>query len=175
MLAKCPYCGASLRRDGADQNPLKCWMCTAPLPDLPEIPQSAMNQTVVLRPLGSRGRAGALKLDENAIVETPSLPENQLIKIAVEEGTQPGTVYDVSRPLMTIGRLGGGADIQVDDPEVSRLHCSIEVRRDSILLQDLRSKNGTFFDGSRIFATRLDQLSRFRIGATVLRVDRIEL
>jgi pSer/pThr/pTyr-binding forkhead associated (FHA) protein len=130
---------------------------------------------VVMRAVGSRVKTGALKLDENAVVETPSLPENQVIKIAVEEGIQPGTVYEVSRPLMTIGRLGGGADIQIDDPEVSRFHCSIEVRRDSILLQDLRSKNGTYFDGSRIFATRLDQMSRFRIGGTVLRVDRIAL
>lgn len=174
MLTNCPYCGASLRRHASDQAPAKCWMCTAPLPQSSELANSDANQTIVLRPLRARGRASALNLDGAAAVEAPSLPENQTIKIAVEEGAEPGRIFEISRPLMTIGRLGGDADIQIDDPEISRLHCSIEVRRDSILLQDLQSKNGTFLNGSRIFAGRLDQVPRFRIGGTTLRVDRTE-
>jgi pSer/pThr/pTyr-binding forkhead associated (FHA) protein len=46
------------------------------------------------------------------------------------------------------------------------------VRRDAILLQDLRSKNGTFIDGERVFAARLEETSQFRVGTTVLRIDR---
>jgi pSer/pThr/pTyr-binding forkhead associated (FHA) protein len=126
----------------------------------------------MIRPNGSRSRAGALRLDENVSAQTQTLvlPQNTAIKIAVVLGTSPGKEYELSRPLMTIGRLGGGADIEIDDPEVSRLHCSIEVRRDAILLQDLRSKNGTYIEGGRVFASRLEETSEFQIGTTVLRV-----
>jgi hypothetical protein len=176
MPSSCPYCGASLHRDGADQTPAKCWMCTAPLPQEPlhsELKGMPSNQTVVLRPLAPR-RPGAIRLDEKVSSHTQTLvlPANVAIKLAVVTGNAPGKVYELSRPLMTIGRMGGGADIEIDDPEVSRLHCSVEVRRDAILLQDLRSKNGTFIDDSRVFSARLEETSEFRVGATVLRVDR---
>jgi hypothetical protein len=179
MRTHCPYCGASLHRDGADQNPTKCWMCTAPLPEdavQAQLKNKASNQTVVIRPLSPR-RPGAMRLDEKVGSQTQTLvlPSNAAIKLAVVVGANPGKVYELSRPLMTIGRLGGGADIEIDDVEVSRLHCSVEVRRDAILLQDLRSKNGTFIDESRVFSARLEETSEFRVGGTILRVDRTSL
>jgi pSer/pThr/pTyr-binding forkhead associated (FHA) protein len=79
-------------------------------------------------------------------------------------------VRELSRPLLTIGRLGGGADMEIDDPEISRLHCAVEVRRDAILLHDLRSTNGTYLGGSRVFAARLDESSKFRVGSSFLQV-----
>ena len=72
---------------------------------------------------------------------------------------------------MTIGRLGGDADIQIDDPGVSRLHCAPEVRRDAILLHDLRSRNGTFVDNSQVMAARLRNESQFRIGSSCLQIE----
>lgn len=78
--------------------------------------------------------------------------------------------YELSRPLVTVGRPGGGADIEIDDPEISRLHCAVEVRRDAILLHDLRSTNGTYLGDSRVFAARLEQASTFRIGSSLLQV-----
>jgi pSer/pThr/pTyr-binding forkhead associated (FHA) protein len=72
---------------------------------------------------------------------------------------------------MTIGRAGGKADIQIDDPEVSRLHCSVEVRGNAILLHDLRSTNGTFVGHSRVVSARLRKMSQFRIGSSYLRID----
>ena len=173
MQTRCPHCGASLHRDGADKNPTRCWMCTAPLDRVAAKPKSS-NPTI-MRPVGesAAARPGAIRLQEDAAqTQTLSLPSDTVIKIAVVQGRRPGTEYEISRPLMTIGRLGGGADIEIDDPEVSRLHCSVEVRREAILLQDLRSKNGTFLDGARVFAAQLDETSRFRIGSTVLRIDR---
>lgn len=173
MQTQCPYCGASLHKDGAEQTPTKCWMCTAPLDSAPPSSKLNNNSTVILRPIAPRNRAGALRLDENVSPQTKTLvlPRNAAIKLAVVAGQNPGTIYELSRPLMTIGRKGGGADIEIDDVEVSRLHCSIEIRRDAILLQDLRSKNGTFIDGARVFAARLEETSEFQVGATVLRVD----
>ena len=72
---------------------------------------------------------------------------------------------------MTIGRVGGKADIQIDDPEVSRLHCAVEVRGDTILLSDLGSTNGTFVDNSRVLAARLNKMSQFRVGSSYLEIN----
>jgi hypothetical protein len=183
MLTRCPYCGASLHQAGANpaQNPVKCWMCTAPLPQ-DEIAKPApkmSNATVVIRPLRDRerGRVGALRLDENSSPHTKTLilPQNEIIRLEVLEGAKTGTLFDLSKALMTIGRLGGGADIEIDDPEVSRLHCSIEVRRDAILLQDMHSKNGTFMGDSRVFTAKLRADSEFRVGGTLLRVNRLAI
>jgi len=174
MQTRCPHCGASLHRSG-DQQPLtKCWMCTAPLEAAPARPK-ADNPTVMMRvPRDLARRPGALRLEESiSPTQTLVLPQNAVIKLAVVLGARPGAEYELSRPLMTIGRLGGGADIEVDDPEVSRLHCSIEVRRDAILLQDLHSKNGTFIADARVFASRIDESTSFRVGTTVLRIKRI--
>ncbi len=76
----------------------------------------------------------------------------------------------MSKPLMTIGRLHGGADIEIDDPEVSRSHCAVEVRRDTILLHDLKSTNGTYVEDSRVFATQLESMSTFRIGNSTIQI-----
>lgn len=173
MQSRCPHCGATLHRDGEDQNPARCWMCTAPLEAVPAKPK-VDNPTIILRPSRTSGspRPGAIRLNDGADAQSLTLPSDTVVKIAVVQGVRPGAEYEISRPLMTIGRLGGGADIEIDDPEVSRVHCSVEVRKESILLQDLRSKNGTFLDGARVFAAKLEETSRFRIGSTVLRVDR---
>jgi hypothetical protein len=181
MLTRCPYCGASLHQADANsaQSPAKCWMCTAPLPQDEALKPAAKvsNPTVILRPLGARSRSGALRLDENSTPHTKTLvlPHNEVIRLHVTEGNRAGALFDLSKPLMTIGRLGGGADIEIDDPEVSRLHCSIEVRRDAILLQDMHSKNGTFMGDARVFNARLTADSEFRVGATVLKLNRVAI
>jgi hypothetical protein len=174
MQTRCPQCGASLHRSG-DQQPLtKCWMCTAPLESVPSRPK-VNNPTIMMRvPRDLGRRPGALRLEEiGSPTQTLVLPQNAVIKVAVVQGTRQGAEYELSRPLMTIGRLGGGADIEIDDPEVSRLHCSIEVRREAILLQDLHSKNGTFINDARVFASRIDESTCFRVGSTVLKINRI--
>jgi type III secretion system (T3SS) inner membrane Yop/YscD-like protein len=183
MQARCPHCGASLHREGEDpaqSNPANCWMCNVPLPNAAQTTvrgsrRSIDSTTLVMRPLADRLRPGARRLEDPAAVQTTTLalPPDQVIRVSIVEGLHQGEMFDLSRPLVTIGRMGGGADIQVDDTEVSRLHCSIEVRADSIVLQDLRSTNGTFINDTRVFSARIEPSSRIRIGKTVLRIDRL--
>jgi pSer/pThr/pTyr-binding forkhead associated (FHA) protein len=101
---------------------------------------------------------------------TLDLPEHKSIMISVVEGTSQGIERGMTVPLVTIGRLRGGADIEIDDPKVSRLHCAIEVTNDSVLLRDLRSTNGTFIGERRIQSIQLQQSAEFRIGETKIRV-----
>ena len=113
-----------------------------------------------------------MRLKGDSVSQTTSLvlPQNQTINIFVAAGRSQGMGFELFRPLMTIGRLGGGADIEIDDPEASRLHCAIEVRRDAILLHDLGSTNGTYLGDSRVLVTRLEQMSKFRIGSSFLQL-----
>jgi pSer/pThr/pTyr-binding forkhead associated (FHA) protein len=98
------------------------------------------------------------------------LPEHKSVLISVVEGASQGVERGLTVPLVTIGRLRGGADIEIDDPKVSRLHCAIEVKNDSVLLRDLRSTNGTYVGEKRVHAALLQDSAEFRIGETKIRV-----
>ncbi len=77
----------------------------------------------------------------------------------------------MTMPLVTIGRLRGGADFEIDDPMISRLHCAVEVKNDTVYLRDLRSTNGTYVADKRVLATQIDDSTEFRIGTSTLRVS----
>ncbi len=62
-----------------------------------------------------------------------------------------------------------GADFNINDSEASRQHAAVEVRDAVILLEDLKSTNGTLIDGERITEiTELPDKAEFQIGATTL-------
>ena len=62
--------------------------------------------------------------------------------------------------------MGGGADMQIDDPEVCPLHCAVAITANSLRLYDLDSVNGTYVDDERIQVADLQDLSIIRIGFT---------
>ena len=64
-------------------------------------------------------------------------------------GPADGTVIRLSGAITTIGR-GPGADINVGDPMVSRLHARIQADADGFWIQDLASVNGTFVNGEKL-------------------------
>lgn len=130
-------------------------------------------RTVVRQPADPAERRSAARFDRASGSHAQSLeiPSGQAINICVVSGVSQGMEFELSRPLMTIGRVGGKADIQIDDPEVSRLHCAVEVRGDTILLSDLGSTNGTFVDNSRVLAARLNKMSQFRVGSSYLEIN----
>jgi len=65
---------------------------------------------------------------------------------------------------VTVGR--GGANINVDDPEVSRNHCLIKVFGDRAVIQDLESTNGTYVQDKKIMTANLGVSEQFAIGNT---------
>jgi hypothetical protein len=178
MQIRCPNCGSQLYLNQAQfanqrRAPIKCWMCACTVMVQKSSSSDPGPPTVVLVSSAPDERARASRLDAAQAPETESLtlPRDQTIKICVITGSSQGMECELSRPLVTIGRLGGGADIEIDDPEVSRLHCAVEVKRDAILLRDLSSTNGTYLGESRVFAGRLEPMSQFRIGNTLLQVS----
>jgi predicted Zn finger-like uncharacterized protein len=177
MRARCPHCAAQIELDDSRNSTrrmaqVKCWMCAqSSVVDLtpPDMNSSTIELSSVPdydRELGTYRTSRA----QGSPSATLDLPEHKSIMISVIEGASQGTERGMTVPLMTIGRLRGGADIEIDDAKVSRLHCAIEVTNDSVLLRDLRSTNGTFLGERRIQSIRVDQSAEFRIGETKIRV-----
>ncbi|MFZ0642351.1 MAG: FHA domain-containing protein [Candidatus Acidiferrales bacterium] len=152
---------------------IRCWMCAqSSLVDLMPLDMNA--STMVTEPLAPENRPfAAARLAESARTQTATLdlPVGKSITISVIDGPSSGFQRDLTMPLVTLGRLRGGADIEIDDPQVSRLHCAIEVKNDAVFLRDLRSTNGTYVAGRRVLAAKLDASAEFRIGISALRID----
>lgn len=174
MQPRCPVCGSLLHSGEmlSSISQAKCWMCmTVVTPSADRAKR--VPRTVVRQPADPGERRSAARFDRAAGARTQSLeiPPGQAISICVVSGVSQGMEFELSRPLMTIGRVGGQADIQIDDPEVSRLHCAVEVRGNTILLSDLGSTNGTFVDNTRVLAARLTKMSQFRLGSSYLAIE----
>jgi hypothetical protein len=110
-----------------------------------------------------RDRLGLCEL----VVTAPpgfALPKDKTIAISVIGGLTRRLV----KPHISIGRPGGGADIQVDDQEVSDMHCAVGVKGHIIRLCDLDSHSGTYVEKRRVSTAPLEHFSQFRIGSSVL-------
>jgi predicted Zn finger-like uncharacterized protein len=177
MRVRCPHCAAQIELDDSRNATrrmaqVKCWMCAqSSVVDItpPDMNSSTIELSSVPdydRELGTYRTSRA----QGSPSATLDLPEHKSIMITVIEGASQGTERGMTVPLVTIGRLRGGADVEIDDAKVSRLHCAIEVTNDSVLLRDLRSTNGTFLGERRIQSIRVDQSAEFRIGETKIRV-----
>jgi pSer/pThr/pTyr-binding forkhead associated (FHA) protein len=73
-------------------------------------------------------------------------------------------MYPLQKARVVVGR--SGADLEIEDPEVSRWHCVLEIKDDFVCLRDLESTNGTFFGDERVRVAELKHLSEFRLGSS---------
>ena len=178
MRLRCTHCDAQIdvedsQTTGRKFLQLRCWMCGRS--SLFDVAQPDANaSTFIVEPLEPQDRPLAVLRAEGP--PTPEsanldLPADKLITVAVVAGSSLGVERQMTQPLLTIGRLGGGADLEIDDPRVSRLHCAVEVKKDAIYLRDLRSMNGTFVADKRVLSACLDNKSEFRVGASLLRIS----
>lgn len=87
-------------------------------------------------------------------------------------GPDAGGVHLLHGGQIRIGR-SADADVPLDDPDVSRLHCAVTVSGDGrVTVADLGSTNGTSLDGAEI-GTRPVPLSAgalLRLGESTLRL-----
>ena len=94
------------------------------------------------------------------------LPKDRRFSLAVIQGAGTGQIYQITKSRSTIGR--SGADFNIDDPEASRQHASVEIVGENAVLRDLGSTNGTFIELDRIDQQALTNQMEFRIGSHVL-------
>ncbi len=79
-----------------------------------------------------------------------SSPEDLLFMLIAQGGPLDGMRWTVERPI-TIGR-DPACDIVIPDRQVSRRHARLTPTPRGLLLEDLRSKNGTHRNGERVAA-----------------------
>ncbi len=95
------------------------------------------------------------------------IPTDRRFALAITDGANAATVFRIEKPRVTIGR--SGADIVLDDAELSREHAALEIRSSTVFLEDLRSTNGTFVNSERIAQPiELQNQQEFVVGMTTL-------
>jgi predicted RNA-binding Zn-ribbon protein involved in translation (DUF1610 family) len=172
VQAACIHCGAEhLLKDGEfgghTSVQFKCSKCGKTT--IVEI-KRRVDSTVVMTPLPSFARANATSSNLNLPPPDPGLrlPEKSKVVLSILSGPSKGESHTLANPRVVLGRKG--ADIPLNDPEISRQHCLLEVRNTHVNLKDLDSTNGTFFDEERVRAAMLQDGAEFRIGGSVIRV-----
>src|ERR671922_1886053 len=82
-------------------------------------------------------------------------------------GPLAGQRLELSAPLV-LGREEG-ADVVVDDPEMSRRHAALRPAGDAVEVEDMGSLNGTWVNGARIQGrVRLAPGDTVQLGASQL-------
>jgi Inner membrane component of T3SS, cytoplasmic domain len=127
------------------------------------------DQTMVISPLPSFARSNASKSTLNLLEQDDGLklPAAKSAVLTVVSGPSKGAVHNLKKPRVILGREDAG--IVLNDQEISRHHCLLEVRENYANLKDLDSTNGTFFEEERVRAAMLQDGAEFRIGNSVIR------
>jgi Inner membrane component of T3SS, cytoplasmic domain len=127
------------------------------------------DQTMVISPLPSFARSNANRSNLNLVPEDDGLklPAAKRAMLTVVSGPSKGAVHNLKKPRVILGRED--ANIVLDDQEISRHHCLLEVRENYANLKDLDSTNGTFYEEERVRAAMLQDGAEFRIGNSVIR------
>ncbi|WP_211833568.1 FtsK/SpoIIIE domain-containing protein [Streptomyces asiaticus] len=106
----------------------------------------------------------------------PGLPETAVadatVHLDVVAGPDAGGVHLLHGGQVRIGR-SADADVPLDDPDVSRLHCAVTVAEDGrVTIADLGSTNGTAADGVPVGTqpVPLEPGALLRIGESALRL-----
>lgn len=64
----------------------------------------------------------------------------------------------------TVGRVSPPSSIKLDGTKVSKKHCSLKVKGEQVLLEDLQSSNGVYVNGKKVTAVDLRAGDRMVIG-----------
>jgi serine phosphatase RsbU (regulator of sigma subunit) len=114
---------------------------------------------------------------KTTLVVAPQQGREQLLEervsyLVVIEGLDRGHVYPIGDRPITFGRMAP-ADIVLQDAEVSRRHCTVELELGEVRVTDLGSTNGTFVDGARVSGSAtLPEGGYLQVGAHVLKYER---
>ncbi|MBT2508202.1 FHA domain-containing protein [Streptomyces sp. ISL-98] len=110
--------------------------------------------------------------DGEAPTALTALTETTPAQLHVVAGPDAGGVHLLHGGQVRIGR-STDADVPLDDPDVSRLHCAVTLAEDGrVSVEDLGSTNGTALDGKEVTArpVRLTPGALLRVGESALRL-----
>jgi DNA-binding winged helix-turn-helix (wHTH) protein len=106
--------------------------------------------------------------ESEAVEDGSSMAPEARVRVEVQ-----GRVVLLPEGIHQIGRLPTCA-VFIDASSVSRIHARLHVGRDTLLIEDAGSKNGTFVSGNRITAgVPLPALSRVRCGDVEITIEKV--
>ncbi len=89
-------------------------------------------------------------------------------RLEVVAGPDTGAVVELAQPAIVIGRAGGSADLALNDPKVSGLHCELRLEAGGYRLRDLSSTNGTHVRGVRLVEAWLSPGATIAVGKSAI-------
>ncbi|MBL9037719.1 MAG: GGDEF domain-containing protein [Archangium sp.] len=87
--------------------------------------------------------------------------------VVVSGSSAVGRMFRLREGDMVLGR-GVEVDIQLDDDGVSRKHARVSLKNGEVDIEDLSSRNGTWFAGARIERHRLHDGDKVQLGGTTI-------
>ena len=180
-IARCRHCGATipLAIDGSDQ--AATVVATAPPPAVAS-PVAETSSAVAAAPkvepappveapagdatMRLPADASQLPAPQHVDVGPPSLPPGVRVSLAILEGKEAGRVIRIEGASVIIGRHG--ADVLIDDPEVSRHHARLDIHAARAVVHDLGSTNGVFVNDRKVSEAEIENRGEFRVGGTKL-------
>ena len=174
MQAACGHCGTQhVLKDealaGHARVQFQCTKCgQKTVVELPVTKRPDMTMVISPLPLFARGGSAGGKTGMAAQYEGLSLPAAAQVVLRVVSGPAKGLIHRLEKPRVVLGRED--ADVIVEDPEISRQHCALEIKDRVIRLKDLDSTNGTFLEDERVRAAELQSGAEFRIGSSIVQV-----
>jgi hypothetical protein len=139
--------------------------------------ENLLKKTAELKRLETIGKA-SVNIIQDSSLETGIIKSVPIVvnnKPIIQQVTSyvleiNGMRKELENRIYVLGR-GTEADIQINDPGISRKHLSIDINEKATIL-DLQSTNGTFFQEERITNLEVEESAKFKIGATELFIYR---
>ncbi|MDY6790494.1 MAG: FHA domain-containing protein [Thermodesulfobacteriota bacterium] len=91
--------------------------------------------------------------------------------IVIVKGPSVGETYSFDQSIVSIGRTAAENDLVLNDRSITGKHARITVERGRVYLQDLKSTNGTYYNGAALQIgekVRLEHRDEFSLGKVVL-------
>ncbi|MEZ4362442.1 MAG: sigma 54-interacting transcriptional regulator [Kofleriaceae bacterium] len=92
------------------------------------------------------------------------------VVLAVVDGPSRGARTAVGSEIARVGTADGN-DLVLADRTVSRFHCELSLRGNTIILRDCGSTNGTLIDGVRVREAEIPPGTLVRIGSSAFHVE----
>ena len=112
----------------------------------------------------------SLLISEDATLSYKDVVKKTVAQLLIMSGEDAGTVIPLVESEYHVGRQREN-QIQLNDLGVSARHARIFRGPEGYVIEDLKSRNGTWLNGTRIFHSILRNADEVRIGATDLRYE----
>lgn len=96
-----------------------------------------------------------------------------MFRVTMTFGGKPVRKFTFDKDLIAIGR-DASCEIVVENIGASRRHATIEKTPEGYILADLKSHNGTFVGGEKIFHHQLKDTDEFYIGKYAFQFEKLE-